>query len=34
MRWGLRIDMSEILRIEIASFEYPWNEDDFLRCLR
>ncbi|MEZ6119084.1 MAG: ribosomal protein S18-alanine N-acetyltransferase [Pirellulaceae bacterium] len=34
IRWMIRRDMSEILDIETASFEFPWSEDDFVRCLR
>ena len=34
IRWLIRRDMAEVLRIERASFEYTWNEEDFLRCLR
>ena len=26
--------MEEVLDIEQASFEFPWQEEDFLRCLR
>ncbi len=34
IRWMIRRDMSEVLDIESQSFEYPWSEDDFIRCLR
>jgi ribosomal-protein-alanine N-acetyltransferase len=34
IRWMIRRDMEEVLEIEKASFEFPWLEDDFLRCLR
>lgn len=34
IRWMIRRDMPEVLQIESASFEYPWSEDDFIRCLR
>ncbi len=34
IRWMIRRDMTEVLDIEQASFEFPWLEDDFLRCLR
>jgi ribosomal-protein-alanine N-acetyltransferase len=34
IRWMIRRDMSEVLAIEEASFEFPWSEDDFVRCLR
>ncbi|MEZ6108594.1 MAG: GNAT family N-acetyltransferase [Pirellulaceae bacterium] len=26
--------MPEVLRIESGSFEFPWTEEDFIRCLR
>jgi len=34
IRWMIRRDMSEVLDIEQHSFEFPWSEDDFIRCLR
>jgi len=34
IRWMIRRDMAEILRIERSSFEFPWSEDDFVHCLR
>ena len=34
IRWMIRRDMPDVMGIELASFEYPWTEDDFLRCLR
>ena len=34
IRWMIRRDMTDVLEIENASFEFPWNEDDFVRCLR
>lgn len=34
IRWMIRRDMPEILQIEQASFEFPWSEEDFVRCLR
>ncbi len=34
IRWMIRRDMPEVLAIEGSSFEFPWNEDDFVRCLR
>ncbi len=34
IRWMIRRDMAEVLRIENSSFEFPWSEDDFIRCLR
>ena len=34
IRWMIRRDMMEVLEIESRSFEFPWSEDDFIRCLR
>lgn len=34
IRWMIRRDMPEVLDIEKESFEFPWSEDDFIRCLR
>jgi ribosomal-protein-alanine N-acetyltransferase len=34
IRWMIRRDMPEVLQTELASFEYAWTEEDFLRCLR
>jgi [ribosomal protein S18]-alanine N-acetyltransferase len=34
IRWMIRRDMNEVLDIEQESFEFPWSEDDFIRCLR
>ena len=34
IRWMIRRDMPEVLAIEGESFEFPWSEDDFIRCLR
>lgn len=34
IRWMIRRDMPEIRDIESSSFEFPWTEDDFIRCLR
>ncbi len=34
IRWMIRRDMSEVLQIEENGFEFPWSEDDFMRCLR
>ena len=34
IRWMVRKDMPEVLEIEKASFEFPWSEEDFIRCLR
>jgi ribosomal-protein-alanine N-acetyltransferase len=30
----IRRDMPNVLGIETGSFEFPWVEDDFIRCLR
>src|SRR6056297_3335789 len=30
----IRRDMPAVLAIENKSFEFAWNEDDFIRCLR
>lgn len=34
IRWMIRKYIPEILGIEGGSFENPWSEDDFTRCLR
>lgn len=34
VRWMIRRDMPEVLQTEQLSFEYAWNEEDFLRCFR
>ena len=34
IRWMIRRDMPEVLDVENHSFEFPWTEDDFIRCLR
>jgi [ribosomal protein S18]-alanine N-acetyltransferase len=34
IRWMIRRDMEEVLQIEQESFEFPWGEEDFVRCLR
>lgn len=34
IRWMIRRDMPEVLATESESFEFPWNEEDFVRCLR
>lgn len=34
IRWLIRRDMPEVLQIEQASFQSPWNDEDFLCCLR
>lgn len=34
VRWMIRRDMPEVLGIEAESFEFPWLEEDFDRCLK
>lgn len=34
IRWMIRRDMPSVLAIESSSFEFPWTEDEFIRCLR
>lgn len=34
IRWMIRRDIPEVLRIETLSQEHPWCEEDFLKCLR
>ena len=34
IRWMIRRDMPIVLSIESECFEFPWTEDDFIRCLR
>lgn len=34
IRYMIRQDMSKVLDIESASFEFPWTEKDFHACLR
>jgi ribosomal-protein-alanine N-acetyltransferase len=34
IRWMIRRDMPDVLAIENESFEFPWSEEDFVRCLR
>lgn len=34
IRWMFKRDMPQVLQIEAESFEFPWSEDDFHRCLR
>ena len=34
IRWMIRRDMAEVLEIENQSFEFPWSEEEFIRCLR
>jgi len=34
IRWMIRRDMPEVQEIEQRRFEFPWSEEDFVRCLR
>ena len=34
IRWMVRRDLPEVLEIERESFEFPWDEDEFIRSLR
>lgn len=34
IRWMIRRDMPEVLGIEGEGFEFPWSEEDFIRCLQ
>lgn len=34
IRWLIRRDMPEVFDIERNSFEFPWFEEEFIRCLR
>lgn len=34
IRWLIRRDMPEVLRIERSSFEFPWTESEFINALR
>ena len=34
IRWMIRRDMTDVLAIEQDCFEFPWYEEDFIRCLR
>ena len=34
IRWMIRRDMPAVLGIENKCFEFAWNEEDFIRCLR
>ncbi len=33
-RWMVRHDMETVQKIENECFDYPWSEEDFIRCLR
>lgn len=34
VRWMIRRDMADVLRIENAVFRFSWSEDEFIRVLR
>lgn len=34
VRWLIRRDMPTVLDIESKSFEFPWSEEEFIRCMR
>lgn len=34
IRWMIRRDMLDVIRIEGECFEFPWSDEDFVRCLR
>ena len=34
VRWMITRDMPEVIQVEQDSYDYPWREEDFLRCLR
>jgi ribosomal-protein-alanine N-acetyltransferase len=34
IRWMIRRDMVEVLQIERENFEFAWEDEDFIRCLR
>ncbi len=34
IRWLIRRDMDEVLEIERRSYQFPWDESEFLTCLR
>jgi len=34
IRWLIRRDMDEVLEIERRSYQFPWDEAEFLTCLR
>lgn len=34
IRWMIRRDMPAVMEIDRRSFEFPWREEDFIRCLR
>lgn len=34
IRWMIRRDMEAVLQIENECFQFPWDEDEFIRCIR
>lgn len=34
VRWMIHRDLGEVLNIEAESFDHPWTDDEFVRCLR
>ena len=34
IRWCIRRDMPEVVEMDALNFEFPWSEEDFIRCLR
>jgi ribosomal-protein-alanine N-acetyltransferase len=34
VRWMIARDLAEVLGIELRAFQFPWSEDEFVRCLR
>lgn len=34
IRWMIRRDMPEVMKVENESFEFPWTEEEILACLR
>jgi ribosomal-protein-alanine N-acetyltransferase len=34
IRWMIRRDLPDVLRVEAEAFPEPWSEDDFLKLLR
>lgn len=34
LRWMLRQDLPAVVAIESDSFDFPWSEEEFIRCLR
>jgi ribosomal-protein-alanine N-acetyltransferase len=34
VRWMVRRDLQDVAAIEQSVFEFPWKEDEFIRCLQ